>query len=298
MKKVLLTGGNGFLGRIILQSKDYIIESLGRSKDSNIKCDLASNVPKLDKYDLVIHAAGRAHIVPKTKIEAKMFFDVNVQGTKNLLEGLKNHLPKSFIFISSVSVYGLDSGSLISESEPLIAKDPYGLSKIIAEQMVLDWGEKNGVIISIIRLPLIVGPNPPGNLGAMINGISKGYYFNVGNGKARKSMILAEDIVSIIPKLAFTGGIYNLASDIHPSFKELSWAISEKLGKTQPRSIPSFLVKLLARVGDLLGEKAPINSNKLNKILKDLTFSNTKAKDVLNWQPKNVLEHLQINKIK
>lgn len=64
--------------------------------------------------------------------------------------------------------------------------------------------------------------------------------------------------------------------------------------KKPPVSIPYWLAKSMALVGDLLGEKAPINSLKLKKITESLTFSNEKAKRELNWQPLNVLENFRI----
>ena len=189
----MLTGASGFLGAIILRALSaYDIQTLGRGSDPDYKCDLARQVPLFNKaFDTVIHAAGKAHSVPGTDREKQDFYQVNVIGTKNLLEGLENSsaLPKSFVFISSVAVYGLETGTNIDEDIPLLAKDPYGDSKIQAEMLVHDWSLRNNVICTILRLPLIAGPNPPGNLGAMIKGIKKGYYFNIAGGKTKKSVV-------------------------------------------------------------------------------------------------------------
>ena len=146
MSKILLTGASGFLGKHIydyLKSKDYEIISLGRSSQNDIICDLSIEVPllEIDTIALVIHAAGRAHCIPKTEEEKKHFFDVNVQGTENLLNGLEEvGVPKKFVFISSVSVYGRESGKNINEKTLLQSRDSSGLSKLLQKNRL-----QNGV---------------------------------------------------------------------------------------------------------------------------------------------------------
>lgn len=293
--KVLLTGGNGFLAKAISNytAFDQLI-SLARSK-STINCDLSILVPNLPIIDIVIHAAGKAHSVPKTEAESQEFFNVNVKGTENLLKGLEQAptLPKSFIFISSVSVYGADFGINIVESSPLNAVDPYGKSKIQAEEIVRNWCAKNNVTCGILRLPLIVGPNPPGNLGAMIRGVKNGYYFNIAGGKAKKSMVMAEDVARVISRLAEVGGTYNLTDGYNPSFNELSIHIAKQLGKNKVLNMPKIFAVILAKIGDVW-PKFPLNSNKLNKVTADLTFNDDKARSALGWSPSSVLDAFKI----
>lgn len=294
--KILLTGSIGFLGSIISTVySQYEIITLGRNNTS-ILCDLSSQIPKLPTSDLVIHSAGKAHSVPKTIQQKQEFFDVNVTGTKNLLIGLEQtlKLPKSFVFISSVAVYGLDSGLNIKEDQPLNAKDPYGISKIQAEAIVQEWCDQHYVICTILRLPLLVGGNPPGNLGAMIKGIQKGYYMNIAGGLARKSMVMAEDVAKIILKASEIGGIYHLTDGYHPNFKELSVNIAKQLHQSSPLNIPQWMANLMAKTGDLFGDKAPFNSYKLSKITSDLTFDDTKAREILGWNPQPVLEAFKV----
>lgn len=290
---ILLTGSSGFLGKeIINQNNSHIIFSLNR-KIGNYKFDLSTTIPDFgyDLFDIVIHTAGKAHLVPKNRIENETFFDVNVKGTQNLLYGIEisGALPKCFIFISSVAVYGVDQGMNISENEPLLAKDPYGLSKIQAEKLVFNWCQKNNVICTILRLPLLVGDNPPGNLGALISSIRKGYYFNIAGGKARKSMVLTEDVANILFKVSKIGGIYNLTDGSHPNFYELSNVLAKQYGKTRIFNMPFFIAKCIAFLGDVFGTKFPLNSRKLKKITSDLTFDDSKAMKVLNWKPKQIL---------
>jgi nucleoside-diphosphate-sugar epimerase len=294
---ILLTGSNGFLGSYIWEKfQNFSVKSLNRER-SHYNIDLSKNIPCFKEcFDLVIHCAGMAHFVPLNESEAKIFFDINVNGTLNLLAGLQNNcIPRHFVFISSVSVYGINSGVNIEEDFPLLANDPYGRSKIEAEEIVRNWCIEHNVVCTILRLPLVVGPNPPGNLGAMIRAIRKGYYFNISGGKAMKSMVLASDIAKYILDAAEVGGIYNLTDGIHPSFDELSKSISKNLDKSFVPNMPLFIAKVLANIGDKLSDVFPINSNKLSKITSTLTFDDSKARKAFNWDPTPVLIGIKIN---
>ncbi|AWK03007.1 UDP-galactose-4-epimerase [Flavobacterium crocinum] len=301
MNKILFTGATGFLGRNVLpvlEELNYSITTLGNST-TEIVCDISKEIPELPHgFDLVVHAAGKAHSVPKTEVEKKQFYNVNVTGTINLLKGLEqSHIPKQLVFISSVSVYGKHEGLSIAEHSSLEAKDSYGLSKIEAEIFVMDWCKKHNVVCTILRLPLLVGKKPPGNLGAMIKAIEKGYYFNIGGGKARKSMVLVKDVANFIPKVAVVGGTYNLTDGVDPSFSELSNIISKQKKNKTPLNLPLFVARTMGLVGDLLGDKSPINSLKLKKITSDLTFDDSKARTLLDWNPQSVIDYLKNNDI-
>lgn len=295
---LLFTGASGFLGSNIIQLLNgaYNIISVGLSPQDTYLVDIATDIPTFtDAFDVVFHAAGKAHSVPKTEAEERLFFDVNLQGTKNLCTALeRSGIPKAFIFISTVAVYGCDSGENITEEHPLNGTTPYALSKIKAEKYLQGWCAMHNVKLSILRPSLIAGPNPPGNLGAMIRGIRNGKYLSIAEGKARKSVLMVQDIANLLPMLIEKGGIYNVCDSYQPSFRELEMVICKQLNKKRPISIPYWLAKSMAVVGDCLGEKAPINSLKLRKITSSLTFSNEKATRELGWKPMNVLRNFQI----
>ena len=295
---LLFTGASGFLGSNIIQLLNgaYNIISVGLSPQDTYLVDIATDIPTfIDAFDVVFHAAGKAHSVPKTEAEKRLFFDVNLQGTKNLCTALeRSGIPKAFIFISTVAVYGCDSGENITEEHPLNGTTPYALSKIKAEKYLQGWCAMHNVKLSILRPSLIAGPNPSGNLGAMIRGIRNGKYLSIAGGKARKSVLMVQDIANLLPMLIEKGGIYNVCDSYQPSFRELEMVICKQLSRKGPISIPYWLAKSMAVVGDCLGEKAPINSLKLRKITSSLTFSNEKAMRELGWKPMNVLENFQI----
>jgi len=291
---ILLTGSSGFLGKYFLNIIPFPIKTLNRSNSDYI-LDLSINVPVFqEKFDLVIHNAGKAHFIPKSRKDENVFFQTNVIGTRNLLEGLKKNIPKYFVLISSVSVYGLIEGTNITEDTKLKALDPYGKSKIEAENIVLNWCHENNVICTIFRLPLVVGNNPPGNLGSMIKGIKKGYYFNIAGGNARKSMVLANDIASFVLKAAKIGGTYNLTDGYHPSFKELSYYLTNQLNRSFVPNMPYFIAKVLAQLGTIFGKYSPLNLVKLLKITSTLTFDDTKARESFGWKPTQVLKDFKL----
>ena len=298
MESLLFTGGTGFLGknaRPVLET-NYQVTTCGITADDEIKANLAKEVPNLDKhYDVVLHACGKAHSVPKTEAEKQVFFDVNYQGTVNLCTALeKVGVPKALIFISTVAVYGCDFGELITEDHPLNGDTPYAKSKIMAEEFLTDWCSNHGVVLGILRPSLLAGKNAPGNLGAMVNGIKKGFYMNIAGGKVVKSILMAEDIAHILPLVAEKGGVYNVCDSFQPSFGQISQSVAKQLGKGKPMSIPYWMAWCMAKVGDILGDKAPINSYKLEKMVKSLTFSNEKACRELGWEPMDVLKNYEI----
>ena len=295
---LLFTGASGFLGSNIIQLLNgaYNIISVGLSPQDTYLVDIATDIPTfIDAFDVVFHAAGKAHSVPKTEAEKRLFFDVNLQGTKNLCTALeRSGIPKAFIFISTVAVYGCDSGENITEEHPLNGTTPYALSKIKAEKYLQGWCAMHNVKLSILRPSLIAGPNPPGNLGAMIRGIRNGKYLSIAGGKARKSVLMVQDIANLLPMLIEKGGIYNVCDSYQPSFRELEMVICKQLNKKLPLSIPYWFAKSMAVLGDCFGENTPINSLKLRKITNSLTFSNEKAVRELGWKPMNVLKNFRI----
>lgn len=296
--KVLFTGANGFLGKNVipkLRSDNFEVKTLGKQQGDYV-FDLTNEIPLFkEKFDIIFHAAGKAHAIPVTTEEEEEFYRVNFEGTKRLCKALEKELPRIFIFISSVAVYGNDSGEEITEASFLGGKTPYSKSKILAEEFLLQWCGKNDVKLFIFRPPLIAGPYPPGNLGDMINAIKQGRYFNIAGNNSKKSIFWVEDFAKILSNtLDKSGGIYNVSDNISYSFRDISWMICESIGKRRPFEVPFLLVKALAIVGDIIGPRFPINSLKLVKMTNTLTFSNKKMISELGFIPSNVKKKFQI----
>lgn len=297
MESILITGASGFVGQYVANFfKDaYKLVTLGLMPGDDLVCDLSKEKPVISQsFDAVIHLAGKAHQIPRNDDDAKVFFDVNYNGLLNLLTAITESglYPKKFLFFSSVSVYGLDIGNLVTEKTPMNASDPYGKSKAMGETLLQEWGKEHGVIITILRPPLIVGKNAPGNLGDMVTAISKGRYFNIDGGKARRSMVLADDIAPFIVKVWDIGGVYHITDGHHPSFKELSDAITGALKKKKTLNVPYFIVYMAAIGFDfislLLRKPMPVSVYKLRKMRNSYTFDDALARSV-GWQSRSVV---------
>jgi nucleoside-diphosphate-sugar epimerase len=123
----------------------------------------------------------------------------------------------------------------------------------------------------------------------MIQGIKKGYYFNIAGGQARKSMVRAEDVARFILPASEVGGIYHLTDGQHPNFFELSHKIGKAFGRNRIPNMPLGIAKVIAKIGDVLGPWFPLNSDKLSKITSELTFDDSLARQNFGWDPKPVL---------
>ena len=276
--------------------KTYKVTTCGITANDMLKADLANEIPLLDQhYDVVLHACGKAHVIPRSEAEKQAFYDVNYRGTVNLCTALERAgLPKALVFISTVAVYGCESGNMITEEHPLNGITPYAKSKIMAEKYLTDWCAGHNVVLGILRPSLLAGRDAPGNLGAMVNGIRKGFYMNIAGKKVVKSILMAEDIARILPLVVDKGGVYNVCDTRQPSFEEISVLVAKQLNKRKPLSIPYWMAWCMAKVGDCIGSKAPINSYKLEKMTQSLTFSNDKARIELCWEPLDVLTNYRI----
>lgn len=295
IKSCLITGGNGYLGKHILDylnSLGWDVKTLGLRDINLYQCDLRTQIPQLNnKFDTVIHCAGKAHVFPNSTKEEQDFFDVNVRGTRNLLAALEacRELPKAIVFLSSVSVYGLDEGELIKEDNPIQSKYAYGQSKIDAEKLLVEWCGEHNVRCAILRVPLLAGKNPPGNLKNMISSIKKGYYFNV-SGTVQKSMVLAYDVAKIIPASLAIGGVYNLTDGHHPLVKDLANVIAKQLDKPRPLTVPVLVFQILLFFAKIFSPFFPKETFKLQKLATTLTFDDSKARTMLGWNPDKVLD--------
>lgn len=291
-----MTGASGYLGKEIysfFKNKKYPTITVGRSNVNDIICDLSLEIPSVQEQsiDVLIHAAGKAHTIPKTEIQRKEFFDVNFIGTKNLLKGFGENLPSTIIFISSVAVYGVDSGENIDEYFPLNGQTAYAKSKIMAENEFLIFGKNNNINTVILRLPLITGTSPSGNLGEMINAIRKGFYFRIGNGHSKRTIISTEEVAKVCEIMIGKNGVFNLADSYHPMICEIDKKIGDVYGK-RIKILPKYLLKQVSRLGDVL-PIFPLNSAKFSKLSKSLTFSNSKILKYIDWVPGDSLDKLK-----
>ena len=281
-----LTGSSGFLGKQVLShfvKEGYEIISPNRE-------EIKTKLEGIGSIDLLIHAAGKAHSTQSTKEEIKAFFEVNFELTKKITETIdQNEIElNTFVCISTVAVYGLEEGVDINEEAPLNGNSPYAQSKRLAEEHLQKWAKESGVNLIILRLPLIFGENAPGNLGAMERAVKGRYYFQIGKGEAKRSMVHAKQLAEFLPTLMGKSGIYHLTDGIHNSYNEVAIHFAKK-HKRRITNVPLLPFKIVAKLGDVI-PKFPLTSYRIAKLCQSLTFSDQKARRELGWDGKNVLE--------
>lgn len=158
MKKILITGKNSYVGNSFATWLDKYPEKYEVNKMSVRNDDWKQKDFSL--YDVVVHVAGIAHR-KETEPNKELYFYVNRDLTYEIAKKAKNEGVNQFIFISSMSVYGMDVGIITRETMPH-PKSYYGKSKLEAEKLIRSLHDEK-FKITIVRPPIIYGKNCPGN---------------------------------------------------------------------------------------------------------------------------------------
>lgn len=294
MTKILITGANGFIGRAIFSRlMDDKAEVYGgvrhsTSVDRFVKTPelLASSdwVGVLKEFKIVVHTAGRAHVLKeKSDKPLEIFRAVNTAGTIRLAEDCVRAGVRRLIFISSIGVYGRNSTRALTETDSPQPVDDYAISKLEAEQGVLEVGRKSGMEIVIIRPPLVYGADAPGNFGLLFKAISKKIPLPFGSIRFnRRTFVGLDNLVDLVVRCINHPGAANqifLAADNETlSTTDFIGKIGAAYG-IRPLNIrvPYILLKFFFV---MIGK-----SNAIDKLTSSLEVSNRKAHDVLGWSP-------------
>ncbi len=264
--KILVTGATGFLGRALCnhcQRLGWNVIGVGRSSslgpwDAFLEYDFSADkpFPSLSDIDIIVHCAAKVHDLVSVSPSRDEYMAVNVNGTKNLLDFAKLHAVKSFVLMSSCSVYGVESITPLSETSPLAPSTPYGISKLEAERLVAASGLPH---FAILRPALIYGPNAKGNLEKMMAAIERGRFPPVPETHNRRSMVCLHDVVraaaTVATHPAARSQTYVLEDGQHYSTRRLYEQMALALGK-KPSSLapPLCVFKALGLFGDLFGK--------------------------------------------
>lgn len=169
MKKVLITGKNGYIGKSLEQwlTKENTKQKKNKQpiKYEMDRIDLKNNSWKnkdmsFSSYDVVVHTAGIAHI-KETKKNKSLYYKVNRDLAYAVAKKAKVDGVKQFIFLSSMSVYGVGKG-IIDMHTPIEPKNAYGKSKLEAEHLITNL-QDNSFKVSILRPPMVYGKGCKGN---------------------------------------------------------------------------------------------------------------------------------------
>jgi len=309
--KVLVTGGNGFIGKSLLeafQSEDYQLVSSIR----NSGCDYLGKtkffplgnidgttdwVELLKNCSIVIHTSG---ISSEENIDKddNYFIKTNVDATLNLLKQSIENGVKKFIFLSSVKVNGENTYGVqkFHESDKPQPNSIYARSKYMAEQGIMNLAQESNIEIYILRLPIVYGPGSDNNFMKLVKSIRGSYIFPCFSKYNLRSYLGIDNLIDFIKicidrdpsegKLQETF----LLSDLKPSSTCKVITTVKKVfdAKVILFPIPDVLVFFLLK---LLGK-----DNLINKIYGNLIVDITKAKKLLAWEPKKNMQQ-QLRKI-
>jgi nucleoside-diphosphate-sugar epimerase len=296
--KILITGGSGFLGTnlvsdLIEQGHKVTIFDKRRSEKYPELCIIA-DIRDRDKLctsmrgaDAVYHlAAEHADKIQPTSL----YYDVNLEGGKNIVYGLERNGIEKLIFTSTVAVYGISSEQRTEES-PIKPFNDYGKSKYQSELIFNEWaGTNSRRCLITVRPTVIFGERNRGNVYRLFNQIKAGKFMMVGNGKNKKSIAYVRNVskfMTILLNSASRPGSYvcNYADKPDLTTEELVKIAMNTLGVNQRVNfrIPMFLGFFLGYGFDLLStitrKNYPISSVRIKKFCSNSVINAEKLND-------------------
>jgi len=305
--RVLVSGASGFIGQELcrqLKRVGGVVRALLRREvegpwDEVVYCRLGSDtlpVGTLDGVDTVFHLAGVAHA---WGVPDEIYWRINLEGTRELVEAAAISGVKRFVFFSSVkAVADPSTGECMDEGWELLPADVYGRSKRGAEEIVLATGREGGMHAVVLRPALVYGPGVRGNLLKIMRLVASGWCPPLSDTGNRRSMVHVEDLCDLalkavdVPRAA--GRIY-VAADLHPiSTRSLYEGLCRVLGRPVPSwQVPAGLFRLAGRAGDLgsalLRRPLPLDSSLVSRLLDSACYSGRRAREELGWQPQHDL---------
>ena len=303
MSKVLITGGNGFIGRKLCSKLSFSgrkIKKLVRKIKENDSseqyiCELGVDQVSEDVFDdvdTVFHLAGVTHDVNKTSMTDNLYYDVNVTATEQLAITAAKKGVKKFIYISSVKAGGSPTfGKCMTEEDQAEPDGIYGKTKREAEKRLLKIGNKSEIHISIIRPSLVYGPGVKGNLHKMLLSIKKGWFPPLPEIGNRRSMIHVDDLVDILLLVErdkrSNGEIFIATDGNNYSSSQIYRAMSKSLDKSIKNwVVPNIVFISLAKIGNLVNTVLPFpfDSYRYQKLLGDECFSSKKIQTMLGFK--------------
>lgn len=307
MRRVLVTGGTGFIGSHLISylvEKGVSVRCLAR-KTSDCRrlegmdveyvfgdiTDYDSLIPAVTGMDAVFHVAGRT----KSSTEEE-FYQANVIGTVNLLKGVVQANPnlKRFLYVSSQAAVGPSRvGSPVTESDPPHPVTPYGASKLAGEEAVMAFSSQ--IPVTIVRPSVVYGPRDT-NIFEFFRMVSKGIKPVLGWRDRYASFIYIEDLIQGLYLAARSekaiGQIYFLVCESRISWRELDREIAKALKKKAitihiPISIAILIALFRETFAKIKGETSMVNREKIRELRERFWICDgSKAEEELGFHPR------------
>ncbi|MBT0033700.1 NAD-dependent epimerase/dehydratase family protein [Vibrio alginolyticus] len=287
MRKIVVTGASGFVGRHVLRlvpDAISVVRSKAQRLDSIFVPNLDDSVPwKIllgENIDAIIHLAGLAH---GHFFSDDDYYKVNVEGTLHLAEEAAKVGVTRFVFVSSIGVNGRSTSirpfNVSSEEMP---HNAYVRSKYDAEVGLKKIADETGLEVVIVRPTLVYGSEAPGNFGMLTKLVNKLPFLPFGLTNNRRDFIAVQNLADLLVTCAShpdAAGHTFLANDGETvSIKQFTNAIAEGLGKKVIQlPVPVSVMRLL---GKLTGKSAMIE-----QLYGNLEVDSSNIKEVLGWTP-------------
>lgn len=296
-KRVLITGGTGFLGKYLaerLQEAGAMLKVLDYrfpiSKINNANF-YESDIRDKEKInflckdtEFIFHLAAMPSIARGKKDD---YYSINVGGTENIMQAAYNNGVKKIIHVSSSTVYGIPACFPLKEDSPTCPIGKYGKSKLEAENVCRSFISK-GMDISIIRPRVIIGPGRIGIFSILFNQVAKGgFVYILGKGDNIFQFTHVEDMVDVCLRAAKNDGadLFNVgSSNAEPIMKEISELIRHANSKSTIIKIPAFLARFLLKTLNSLGI-SPLVDEQFMIADKNFKLDTAHAQQKLNWSP-------------
>jgi nucleoside-diphosphate-sugar epimerase len=298
--RVLLTGATGFVGRAVLERMSALanIELIAAVRKpasefvggvtsiqvAGLEADTDWH-QALEATNVVIHCAARVHVMnDQSSDPLAEFRQVNVEGTLNLARQAAAAGVKRFIFVSSIKVNGEGTapGASYNADDVPAPVDPYGISKMEAEQGLRALAAETGMDVVIIRPVLVYGPGVKANFLSMMRWLQRGVPLPFGAIYNKRSLVALDNLVDLIvtcidhPAAANQTFLVSDGEDLSTS--ELLRGMGIALGKpARLLPVPSGLLEQGAR---LLGKQALAQ-----RLCGSLQVDISKTRELLNWTP-------------
>lgn len=270
--KITITGATGFVGKNLinhLKTSNEVVPISVRYIPNKI-IELSGNA--------LIHLAGKAHDLKKVS-NPQDYYEANFELTKQVFDSFLLSEASVFIFMSSVKATADEVKGVLTEENSPNPKTHYGISKLKAENYILNQKLPEGKRIFILRPCMIHGQGNKGNLNLLYSVVKKGFPWPLAAFENQRSFLNIENLCFVIYELLnnknIASGIYNVADDKPLSTNEIIGLISKSQNKAaRTLAIPKKIISLLAKIGDIL--HLPLNSERLQKLTECYLVSNDK----------------------
>jgi len=305
----LITGATGFIGPYLIKkliAQGHTCRCLVRpGSEEKVPASLGVEIITGDitrpetlagiaaNTDRLLHLATLGHMSNFTVTE-KMFYAINVQGTRNVMqEALKSGV-KKIVHCSSVAAMGICSKVPANEKTPCNPHHPYGRSKLEAEKQVLQMVSEEGLPAVITRFSMVYGPGDSRDILKLTRMVKKGMLPRVGNRPKLTPLIHVKDAVDgllLAAEKGRPGEIYLITNRQSEPFDRIRKIIHDALDSKRPAIyVPEWATLAMATVVEKAftwaGKSPPFSRKNIESTLADRVFSVEKAVNELGFDPK------------